>query len=222
MVARKARLGGVGALGFRARVFERPLLFLALGDVAHHRDDLAFHALAGLGDRLIERTATHLDPDELRTGLRSAGGIAANAEFDRLRVGLRCGISERGQIGRAVRGTMELVFGLFALDTRKSMPMSPLYPPTSFILASTNPALSCPSRATECVRISHSMLDLRARPFEPLGARLCVASDFCNLRSGLLSRGPPQVASSRRPRPSTARHTRSRTGSQGDGYDLAS
>ena len=52
--------------------FERLLLQLALGDVAHHRDHLG--SSAAVGCRALEPPAAHLDPDELR----SAGWTAAS------------------------------------------------------------------------------------------------------------------------------------------------
>ena len=66
----EAALGGVGALGLGARLLERLLLRLALGDVAHDRDDLAL--VPRRRRRLVERTAAHLDPDELRARAASA------------------------------------------------------------------------------------------------------------------------------------------------------
>ena len=42
-------LGGIGALGFRARVLERLFLHLALGDVAQHRHDFTFAAGVAFG-----------------------------------------------------------------------------------------------------------------------------------------------------------------------------
>ena len=42
MVARKRVFDGIGLLGGGARELERLLLDLAVGDVAHHGDDLGF------------------------------------------------------------------------------------------------------------------------------------------------------------------------------------
>ena len=70
-------LGGIRLLGGGARQFERLLLDLAVGDVAHHGDDL------GLGvQRLLERPATHLDPDEIGGIVLAASRVAAETEFD--------------------------------------------------------------------------------------------------------------------------------------------
>ena len=55
----EAGLGRIRLFGSGARQFERLLLHLAVGDVAHHGDHL------GLRRGLIERPATHLDPDEI-------------------------------------------------------------------------------------------------------------------------------------------------------------
>ena len=72
----EAGLGRIRLLGGGARQFERLLLELAVGDVAHHGDDL------GLGRGLLERPATHLDPDEI-------GGMALAANGDRAAAGTR-------------------------------------------------------------------------------------------------------------------------------------
>ena len=102
MVARNSALGGVGALGLGARVFERLLLLLALGDVAHHRDHLAARR-SSLAGRLVERAAAHLDPDEFVAAAGcAAAGIAPHAEFDRAGLAARRGIRQRREIGRAV------------------------------------------------------------------------------------------------------------------------
>ena len=75
--------GGVGALRLGVRVQKRLLVAFALGDIAQHRNDFATVLPAGIGRRLLERPAAHLDPHEFRR--RAAVGIDAlppNPEFD--------------------------------------------------------------------------------------------------------------------------------------------
>ena len=76
----EAGLGGIGLLGGGARQFERLLLHLAVGDVAHHGDDLGLGATC-----LLERPAAHLDPDEVGGNALAAHRVAAQAEFDAAR-----------------------------------------------------------------------------------------------------------------------------------------
>ena len=64
-VGEKFHLRGIGLIGFGARVIERLLLHLTLGDVAHHRDHFG---LAGLAAGALEPAAAHFDPDELLRG----------------------------------------------------------------------------------------------------------------------------------------------------------
>ena len=73
----EAALGGVGAfgLGMRASI-ERLLLRFALGDIAQDGDDLAAVLTADVADRLLQRPAAHLDPDELRRGAAVASALS--------------------------------------------------------------------------------------------------------------------------------------------------
>ena len=91
----ESRLGGIRLLGGGARQFECLLLDLAVGDVAHHGDDL------GLGRTLLERPATHLDPDEIGGNVLAANRVAAETEFDALLAAAR-GIRQRREIGRTI------------------------------------------------------------------------------------------------------------------------
>ena len=64
----------------RMRLLERQLLILALGDVAQDSDDFALgRAVRSIG--LVERSATHLDPDESACTLGIAG-IAADTKLN--------------------------------------------------------------------------------------------------------------------------------------------
>ena len=60
----EAGLRRIRLLGGGAREIERLLLQLAVGDVAHHGDDLGFARTAPYPG-LLERPATHFDPDEI-------------------------------------------------------------------------------------------------------------------------------------------------------------
>ena len=97
----EAALGGIRALGFLARVLDRLLLDLAVGDVAHHRHDLAL-ALCVIALGAIERTAAHFNPNELSGALAVGRGVAPDAEFDRTAEPLHGGIGKRRQVGRPV------------------------------------------------------------------------------------------------------------------------
>ena len=92
----ETRLGRIRLLGGGARQFERLLLQLAVGDVAHHGDDL------GLGRGLLERPATHLDPDEIGGHVLAANGIAPQPELDALRLAAARGLRQSGEIGRTI------------------------------------------------------------------------------------------------------------------------
>ena len=92
----EAGLGGIRLFGGGARQFERLLLHLALGDVAHHGDHFAFRR------GLIERPATHLDPDEIGGNVVAADRIAADAELDAARFTAARGIRQRGEIGGTI------------------------------------------------------------------------------------------------------------------------
>ena len=63
-VRKESALGGVGALGLGADLFQCGLAFFAPGDVAHHRHHLTFSC--SLEGGLIERAAAHLNPDKGR------------------------------------------------------------------------------------------------------------------------------------------------------------
>ncbi len=94
-------LGGVRALGLGAGVLDRLLLRLALGGVAHDRHDLAVMAVVALADG--ERTAAHLDPDELGGGRgRAFGGVAAHAELCGAILAVRGRVGQRREIGGTV------------------------------------------------------------------------------------------------------------------------
>ena len=70
-------------------------------DVAHHRDDLARSAFSPAA--LLERTAAHLDPDELRhRGNARLARLSADAELDRALLAVRRRIRQRREIGRTV------------------------------------------------------------------------------------------------------------------------
>ena len=88
-------LGGIRLLGGGARQFEGLLLDLAVGDIAHHRDDI------GLGRNLLKRPATHLDPDEIGGNVLATNRVAAQTEFDALLAAAR-GIRQRREIGRTI------------------------------------------------------------------------------------------------------------------------
>ena len=72
----EAGLGRIRLFGGGVRQLERLLLHLAVGDVAHHGDHF------GLRRGLLERPATHLDPDEIGGNVLAADRIAADAELD--------------------------------------------------------------------------------------------------------------------------------------------
>ena len=105
----EAALRGIGALGLGARVLERLLLLLALGDVAQHRDDFAAVRVAGIGAGLFERPAAHLDPDEFHRRLAiGIDAVAPHPELDRTVFRQGGGVAERGQISRPI-GDMDAV-----------------------------------------------------------------------------------------------------------------
>ena len=92
---KEAGFGGVRLLGGAARQIEGLLLDLPVGDVAHHRHDF------GLGRHrrlrgLIQRPATHFDPDELGqtalAGLAAMRPVAPEAEFDATRFAATSGV----------------------------------------------------------------------------------------------------------------------------------
>ena len=84
----EAGLGRIRLLGGGARQFERLLLDLPIGDVAHHGDDL------GLGRGLLERPATHFDPDEIGGDVLTADGVAPQAELDAARLAAAGGLRQ--------------------------------------------------------------------------------------------------------------------------------
>ena len=57
---------------------------------------------------LIERPATHLDPDEIGGDVVAADRIAADAELDAARFAAARGIRQRGEIGRTI-GDMDAI-----------------------------------------------------------------------------------------------------------------
>ena len=81
----EARLGGVRLLGGTARQIERLLLDFPVGDVAHHGDDFGLGRHRGLRS-LLERPATHFDPDEIDLtalpALAAARRIPPETKFD--------------------------------------------------------------------------------------------------------------------------------------------
>ena len=99
----EAGLGRVRLFGGGARQLERLLLDLAVGDVAHHGDDV------GSTDRrirrwLFERPATHFDPDEIGGIVLPAANrrVAPETKFDAARLAAARGIRQRGEIGRTI------------------------------------------------------------------------------------------------------------------------
>ena len=107
----KAALGRVGLLGGGARQIERLFLDFAVGDVAHHGDDLGFGRSRRLR-RLLQRPATHLDPDEIDrivlAALAAARRIAPEAKFDAARLAAARRVRKRREIGRTI-GDMDAV-----------------------------------------------------------------------------------------------------------------
>ena len=101
----EAALGGVGSLGFGARLPERFFLAFSFGHVAQHGDDFA--AIMARGFDLFKRPATHLDPDKLRHRV-AVGRITPHPEFNRSALAQRRSIAKRSQIGRPV-GDMDAV-----------------------------------------------------------------------------------------------------------------
>ena len=92
----EAALGGIRALGFLARALDRLFLRLAFGHVADHRDDFAL-ALGIVAVGPIERTAAHVDPDELSGIIGPGRRLTTDAKLDRAARALR------GRIDSAVR-----------------------------------------------------------------------------------------------------------------------
>ena len=99
---KEAALRGVGALRLAARLVDRQLLHLAVGDVAHDRDHLAARAVACVVAREIERTAAHLEPDEARGRAAALHAVAAHPELDRAALAARRRVGERRQVGGTV------------------------------------------------------------------------------------------------------------------------
>ena len=112
MVARKRVLDASACSAAVRASLERLLLDLAVGDVAHHGDDL------GLGRSLLERPATHLDPDEIGGMVLAANGVAPQAELDAARLAAARGIRQRGEIGRAI-GDVDAVEQAVAGEPRR-------------------------------------------------------------------------------------------------------
>ena len=107
----EARLRRIRLFGDGARLFQRLLLHLAVGDVAHHGDDLGF---AG---GLLERATAHLDPDEIGGNVLAAHAVAPQPEFDAARLAAARRIRQRGEIGRTI-GDMDAVEQAMALKPR--------------------------------------------------------------------------------------------------------
>ena len=106
----EAALGRVRALGFRARLFERLLLLLALGDVAHDGDDFA--ALTGTA---LRPTACSSGRQRISTQMNcppgcgpASSGIAPHTKLDRAGFAQRRRVGKRREIGRPV-GDMHAV-----------------------------------------------------------------------------------------------------------------
>ena len=96
----EAALGLVGPLGLGARVLERCFLFLALGDVAHHRHDLAL-----AGRRRSTAWSTARQRISIQTNCEGAGpGSARRTRNSTERLSsVRRAIGERSEIGRTIR-----------------------------------------------------------------------------------------------------------------------
>src|SRR5579864_519757 len=93
----EAGLGRIRLFGRTSRHVERLLLVLAVGNVAHHRHHLGFECrLCSL--YVLERPATHLNPDEipLPTLIAAARRIAPEAKLDASRLAAARGIGQRG------------------------------------------------------------------------------------------------------------------------------
>src|SRR5207245_10817627 len=84
--------------------FERLLLDLAVGDVAHHGDDLGLRLRGLLGQS--ERPATHFDPDEVDltawTVLPVGRKLPPHAKLDAARFAASRGVEKCREIGRAI------------------------------------------------------------------------------------------------------------------------
>ncbi|MGY3411516.1 hypothetical protein ACVWZV_007629 [Bradyrhizobium sp. GM5.1] len=102
----EARLGGVRRLCSAARLIERLLPQLAVGDIAHHGDDIGL-ARGITAQILIERAAAHLDPDEINLAALRAGTLPAQPELNATHVAAR-GIGQRRQIRRPI-GDMDAI-----------------------------------------------------------------------------------------------------------------
>ena len=99
----EAALCGVRPFGFRARLFEHLLLHLALGGVAHDRDDLAVVAVAAFARAWSsgrQRISTQMN---CPAGCAPASsGIAPHTELDRAGLAQRGSVGKRREIGRPV------------------------------------------------------------------------------------------------------------------------
>ena len=107
----KAALRRIGLLGGGARQVERLFLDLAVGDVAHHGDNLGFRR--GRGQRgLVERPAPHFDPDEIGrivvSRLAAPRRLSPQTKFHAAGLAVARRVGEGREIGRPV-GDMDAV-----------------------------------------------------------------------------------------------------------------
>src|SRR5579863_7793106 len=95
----------VGAFGLGTSLFKSLHLPLTLCNITKHGNDFA--ATAGLDRRLLQRSASHLDPYELRSWAAVCiKRFTPYTEFGGTAFAQRCSVTEGGQIGRAI-GNMD-------------------------------------------------------------------------------------------------------------------